>query len=183
MWGFFPKKRTPTRTRPYRLPPPQTEQTRGKDPLIRTTRNYDWTYPSSSPPSTHEVVGRHNSVCLPRFLVSRNQHVGQFHSPTLSRGGQRATTHWPQSGHHPVNLFTIPRLDGEMSTSLQIWPLFFFLSWSIEIPSMYVVPSTSDRLIRSSFWETDPLDLRSSVYTNLWQTTTCFVFTTRCSEV
>ena len=63
------------------------------------------------------VLNSSNQVLIVIRWGPGNQHVGQFHVPTSSRGGPRVTTHWPQSGDHPVYLFTSPHFDSSFSPS------------------------------------------------------------------
>ncbi len=77
-----------------------------------------------SPPSTARRSRPRRTYRAPvdRSISLRHLHalVSIRTAPTSSRGGPRATTHWPQSGNHPSHLLTIPRLAGELPTSLQI---------------------------------------------------------------
>jgi hypothetical protein len=132
----IPKKRTnsssqnPTLQTPSFPLEPRNRHGR-RPPSSEVSWNYGWSC-SLNPPFTSPRNRTQRTYSTP---VDRNISLLHLHvlvsirtTSTLSWGGPRATTHWPQSGYHPVHLFPIPRLgvDSRLPSNSPKNHLFFF---------------------------------------------------------
>ena len=137
----LPKKRTNTSSQNPTLQTPsfplEPRNRHGRrPPSSEVSWNYVWSC-SLNPPSTST---RNRTQRTYRTPVDRNISLLHLYvlvsihtTSTLSWGGPRATTHWPQSGYHPVHLFPIPHLgvDSRLPSNSPKNHVFFFFLFSL----------------------------------------------------